>query len=151
MRKLLYGVAAACLSITPAAAFDPPNVWVGQMILLEMINCGGGGSDAVTIIFRPKLEAGEENSTLSYLFNYASGTVRKSDATLQFNGSGDYAGSFVTGYATTRKNTGTFDLTVRPAEVTPTTKFITFTGSFTNFVGLKDCKVKVRGAAARHP
>ncbi len=112
MRNLVYGLVVACLSTTPAAAFDPPFVWVGQMILLDVINCGGGRSDTVTIIFRPKLDAGEESSTLSYLFNYASGTVRKSEATLQFNGSGDYIGSFVTGYATTRTNTGTFNLAV---------------------------------------
>src|SRR5262245_58416146 len=119
MRKLIYGVVAACLAVTPAAAFDPPFVWVGQMILLDITSCGGGGSNAVTIIFRPKLQAGEDNSTLSYLFNFASGTVRKSSNSLQFNGSGAYIGSFVTGFATMRTNTGTFNLDVKPAVVTP--------------------------------
>ena len=149
MRKLIYGLVSACLSTTHAGAFDPPFVWVGQMILLELDNCGGGGSDTVAIVFRPKLQAGEDNSTLSYLFGFASGTVRKSAPTLQFNGSGAYAGSFVTGRATTRTNNGRFNLTVRPAEVTPTTNFVTFTGSFTNFVGLDGCTVEVRGAASR--
>lgn len=151
MKKLLYGLVVACFSITPAVAFDPPFVWVGQMILLSTTNCGGGGSDAVTIIFRPKLEEGEENSTLSYLFNFASGTVRKRADTLQFNGSGAYVGSFITGFAMTRANTGRFTLNVKPAVVAPTTKFIKFTGSFTNFVGVDGCTVKVRGAASRLP
>jgi hypothetical protein len=151
MRKLIYGLMAACLSVTPAAAFDPPFVWVGQMVLVELTNCGGGAAagQAVTIVFRPKLQAGEENSTLSYLFSVASGTVRKIDDSLQFTGSGAFAGSFVTGFATTRKNTGTFNLNVRPAVVTPTTNFVRFAGSFTNFAGLKGCTARVRGAAAR--
>ena len=149
MRKLIYGLVAACLSTTPAAAFDPPFVWVGQMVLLKLDNCGGGGSDTVAIVYRPKLQAGEDNSTLSYLFGFASGTVRKRAPTLQFNGSGSYVGSFVTGRASTRSNSGRFDLTVRPAEVTPATDFVTFTGSFTNFVGLDGCTVEVRGAASR--
>jgi hypothetical protein len=119
------------------------------MILLNLTNCGGGGSDAVTIIFRPKLQAGEENSTLSYLFNFASGTVRKSSNTLQFNGTGAYVGSFVTGFATMRTNTGTFSLDVKPSVVTPTTRFVRFTGSFTNFVGADGCTATVRGAASR--
>ena len=102
MRKLICGLVAACLSTTPAAAFDPPFVWVGQMVLLKLDNCGGGGSDTVAIVYRPKLQAGEDNSTLSYLFGFASGTVRKRAATLQFNGSGSYVGSFVTGRASTR-------------------------------------------------
>ena len=105
--------------------------------------------DTVAIVYRPKLQAGEDNSTLSYLFGFASGTVRKRAATLQFNGSGSYVGSFVTGRASTRTNSGRFDLTVRPAEVTPATDFVTFTGSFTNFVGLDGCTVEVRGAASR--
>jgi hypothetical protein len=151
MRNLIYGLIAAGLSATPAAAFDPPFIWVGQMILLSTTNCGGGGSDTVAIVFRPKLEAAEENSTISYQFNFASGTARKSDPSLQFNGTGIYNGSFVTGFATTRTNTGTFNLNVKPAEVTPGTKFITFTGSFTNFVGVKGCTVTVRGAASRFP
>ena len=46
-------------------------------------------------------------------------------------------------------NSGRFDLTVRPAIVTPATDFVTFTGSFTNFVGLDGCTVEVRGAASR--
>jgi hypothetical protein len=46
---------------------------------------------------------------------------------------------------------GTYDLIVKPAEVTPSTKFIAFTGSFTNFVGVKGCTVTVRGAASRFP
>src|SRR5205823_6643584 len=149
MRKLIYGLVAASLSVTPATAFDPPFVWVGQMILLDVTNCGGGGSNAVTIIFRPKLQAGEENSTLSYLFNFASGTVRKSSNTLQFTGSGTYVGSFVTGFATMRTNTGTFNLNVKPVVVTPATKFVRFTGSFTNFVGVDGCTATVRGAASR--
>ena len=151
MRKLIYGLAAACLSSTQAGAFDPPFVWVGQMILLEVDNCGGGGSDTVAIVFRPKLQAGEDNSTLSYQFGFASGTARKSAPTLQFNGSGAYVGLFVTGFASTRTNHGKFDLTVRPAEVAPATNFVTFTGSFTNFVGLDGCTVEVRGAASRLP
>ena len=85
MRKLIYGLVAACLSATPAAAFDPPFVWVGQMVLLELDNCGGGGSDTVAIVYRPKLQAGEDSSTLSYLFGFASGTVRKRAPTLQIN------------------------------------------------------------------
>ena len=118
------------------------------MVLLELDNCGGGGSGTVAIVYRPKLQAGEDNSTLSYLFGLASGTVLKRAATLQFNGSGSYVGSFVTGRASTRTNSGRFDLTVRPAEVTPATDFVTFTGSFTNFVGLDRCMVEVRGAAS---
>jgi hypothetical protein len=149
MRKLVYGVVAACLSTTPVMAFDPPFVWVGQMVLVDLADCGGGGSNAVTIIFRPKLRAGEENSTLSYLFNFASGTVRKNSNTPQFNGSGQYVGSFVTGFATMRTNTGTFNLDVKPEVVTPTTKFVRFTGSFTNFVGVDGCTATVRGSASR--
>jgi hypothetical protein len=148
MRKWIYGL-AACLLATPAAAYDPPYVWVGSMILLSTTDCGGGGTQTVTIIYRPKLQAGEENSTLSYLFAQASGTVRKSGGSQQFNGSGAYDGTFVTGYAQMRSNTGTFDLDVRPAEVTPDTKFIRFTGTFTNFVGVDGCTAKVRGSAAR--
>ena len=71
--KLIYGLVAACLLTTPAGAFDPPFVWVGQMILLRVHNCGGGGSGTVAIVFRPKLQAGEDNSTLSYTFGFASG------------------------------------------------------------------------------
>jgi hypothetical protein len=151
MTKLIYGLVAACLSTTPADAFDPPFVWVGQMILLKVHDCGGGGSGTVAVVFRPKLQAGEDNSTLSYSFGFASGTARKIAPTLQFDGVGAYAGSFVTGYASTRTNSGTFDLAVRPATVTPTTDFITFSGSFTNFVGLDGCTVEVRGAASRLP
>lgn len=149
MRKLITCAIVTFLSAAPATAFDPPFVWVGQMILVNLIGCGGGGSDAVTIIFRPKLKAGEENSTLSYLFNFASGTVRKSSGTLQLNGSGNYVGSFVTGFATVRTNTGTFNLDVKPELVTPATKFVRFTGSFTNFVGLDGCTASVRGSASR--
>src|SRR3954453_7859899 len=149
MRKLVYGIVAASFSATPGMAFDPPFVWVGQMILVDVKGCGGGGSDAVTIIFRPKLKAGEENSTLSYLFNFASGTVRKSSSTLQFNGSGAYVGSFVTGFATVRTNTGTFNLNIKPDVVTPASEFVRFTGSFTNFVGVDGCMATVRGSASR--
>lgn len=149
MRRLIYALVAACLAAAPAAAFDPPYVWVGSMILLDLQGCGGGGTQTVTIIYRPKLQAGEENSTLSYLFAQASGTVRKSAGTQQFDGAGAYDGTFVTGYAQMRSNTGTFDLDVRPAEVTPDTKFVRFSGTFTNFVGVDGCTAKVRGAAAR--
>jgi hypothetical protein len=149
MRMLICCIITTWLSATPAMAFDPPFVWVGQMILVDLAGCGGGGSNAVTIIFRPKLKAGEENSTLSYLFNFASGTVRKSSGTNQFNGTGDYIGSFVTGFATVRTNTGTFNLNVKPEVVTPATKFIRFTGSFSNFVGLDGCTASVRGSASR--
>src|SRR5215207_7485656 len=112
MRKLICSLVAVWLSAAPATAFNPPFVWVGQMILLTLTDCGGGAGPgaAVTVIFRPKLQRTEEDSTLSYLFAQASGTVRKSAPTLQFNGSGAYAGSFVTGFATMRTNTGTFDL-----------------------------------------
>jgi hypothetical protein len=86
---------------------------------------------------------------LSYSFTFASGTVRKSSKSRQFNGSGDYVGSFVSGFATIRTNTGSFNLNVTPAVVTPTTKFVTFTGSFTNFVGVNGCTAIVRGSASR--
>jgi hypothetical protein len=150
MTKLVHGlVAASCLSATPAGAFDPPFVWVGQMVLVKASDCGGGGGSTVSIVFRPKLQAGEDNSTLSYSFGFASGTARKIAPTPQFDGAGAYAGSFVTGYASTRTNKGTFDLAVRPARVTPATDFVAFTGTFTNFVGLDGCTVEVRGAASR--
>src|SRR5262245_43217218 len=108
MRELVLGLAVACLSAAPGAAFDPPFVWVGQMVFLGLTDCGGGGADSVAIVFRPKLQAAEENSTLSYYFGFAAGTVRKKAQSLQFDGKGSYAGSFVTGFATTRTNSGTF-------------------------------------------
>ena len=151
MRRLIWGLVAACVVTTSASAFDPPYVWVGQMMLLELDRCGGGGSQTVAIVFRPKLQAEEDNSTLSYQFGFASGTVRKTAPSLQFSGSGTYAGSFVTGYASTRSNQGRFDLSVTPARVTPATEFVTFTGRFTNFVGLDGCTVEVRGAVSRLP
>lgn len=151
MHRLLLGLALACVAGSSASAYDPPYVWVGQMVLLELDQCGGGGSQTAAIVFRPKLQAGEDNSTLTYQFGFASGTVRKTAPSLQFNGSGTYAGSFVTGYASTRSNQGRFDLSVTPARITPATEFAAFTGRFTNFVGLDGCTAKVRGAASRLP
>jgi hypothetical protein len=150
MKKFACGaIAAACLLVTPATAYDPPYVWVGQLILTEMVNCGGGGSDTVSMVFRPKLQEGEDNSAFSYSFLYASGTARKSDSSLQFNGTGKYESSFVTGFVTTRTTTGKFDLKVRPALISPKTKFITLSGTLTNFVGVDGCDVTVRGTAVR--
>lgn len=151
MRILAAGLTIACLAATPAAAFDPPVVWVGQMVFLDLAGCGGGGADTVAIVYRPKLQPAEDNSTLTYSFGFAFGTVTKKADSLQLAGKGSYSGTFVTGYATQRTNTGTFDLTVSPAVVTPSTNFITFSGTFTNFVGLSGCKAKVRGSASRHP
>jgi hypothetical protein len=151
MRILLWGAVTACVWAAPAAAFDPPNIWIGQMAFLSLTGCGGGASDSVAVVFRPKLEAGEENSTLTYFFSFASGTVQKQDPGLQFNGSGRYDGTFVTGRATLRSNQGRFDLTVTPSVVTPGTDVISFTGSFTNFAGVKGCSAAVRGSAVRHP
>lgn len=149
--RLILRLAAVCAAASPASAYAPPYVWVGQMVLLELDQCGGGGSQTAAIVFRPKLQAEEDNSTLTYQFGFASGTVRKTAPSLQFSGSGGYDGSFVTGYASTRSNQGRFDLLVTPSRVTPATEFVTFTGRFTNFVGLDGCTVKVRGAASRLP
>ena len=146
---LFTGLAAACLASGSAAAYEPPFVWVGQMVLLKTEHCGGGGSQTVSIVFRPKLQAGEDNSTLAYSFGFASGTARKRSPGLQLNGRGRYDGSFVTGYASTRTNQGTFALDVTPEVVKPSTEFVGFTGSFTNFVGLDGCTVQVRGSATR--
>ena len=152
MHRPTLGLLAVLLATVPVAAFDPPHVWVGQMVFVEMTNCGGGATSSVSIVFRPKLEAGEDNSAMSYQFlGAASGTVRKTSDSLQFNGAGKYQGSFVTGFVQTRSNKGTFDLDVRPAVVKPSTDTIRFTGTFTNFAGVDGCTVKVRGAAARHP
>ncbi len=150
MKRYAIGVAAAgCLMGTPVSAYDPPYVWVGQLTLSDMVNCGGGGSDTVTMVFRPKLQDGEDNSAFSYSFLYASGTARKSDSGVQFNGTGKYRSSFVTGFVTTRTATGTFELKVKPAVITPKTRFVTISGTLTNFVGLDGCNVRVRGAAVR--
>ena len=150
MTKFAFGaVAAASLLAAPAAAYDPPYVWVGQLILSDMVGCGGGGSDTVSMVFRPKLQDGEDNSAFSYSFLYAAGTARKTDSSLQFNGTGKYESSFVTGFVTTRTVTGKFDLNVKPAIVTPKTRFITITGTLTNFVGVDGCNVTVRGTAVR--
>lgn len=152
MHRPAFGLLAALLATAPAAAFDPPNVWVGQMVFVEMKDCGGGATSSVSIVFRPKLEAGEDNSAMSYQFlGAASGTVRKVSDSLQFDGTGKFQGSFVTGFVQTRTNKGTFDLDVKPAVVTPGTDTIRFTGAFTNFAGVDGCSVKVRGAAVRHP
>lgn len=151
MRELIRMSAAAWIASSPASAYDPPYVWVGQMVLLELDQCGGGGSQTVAIVLRPKLQAGEDNSTLTYQFGFASGTVRKTAPSPQLNGSGAYAGSFVTGYASTRTNQGRFDLSVTPTRITPATEFVTLTGRFTNFAGVDGCTVKVRGAASRLP
>lgn len=149
MKKSALGAAIATCLAAPASAYDPPYVWVGQLNLTDMVNCGGGGDSTVTMVFRPKLQDGEDNSAFSYSFLYAAGTARKSDSGLQFNGSGKYESTFVTGFVTTRTATGTFDLKIKPEIVTPKTRFITLSGRLTNFVGLDGCNVKVRGTAVR--
>ncbi len=152
MHRPAFGLLALLLGTAPAVAFDPPYVWVGQMVFVELKDCGGGAMPSVSIVFRPKLEAGEDNSAMSYQFlGAASGTVRKISDSLQFSGSGKYQGTFVTGYVQSRSNKGTFDLDVRPEVVKPKTDFVRFTGTFTNFAGVDGCTAKVRGAAVRNP
>jgi hypothetical protein len=153
MRRSALALLAVLLGTTgPASAYDPPYIWVGQMVFVELKDCGGGATAAVNIVFRPKLEAGEDNSALSYQFlGAASGTVRKISDGLQLNGTGKYEGTFVTGFVQTRTSKGTFELDVRPEVVTPMTDFVRFTGTFTNFAGVDGCTAKVRGAAVRHP
>lgn len=134
-----------------AAAFNPPYAWFGEMVVLSAVGCGNRivRGDAPTIVFRPKLQAGEPNSALSYLFGHSSGIVTKQATAPQLNGSGAATMRFVSGRATQETAAGSFNLTVAPAAVAPSTNFITFTGTLNGFAGLVGCNVTVRGAAAQ--
>jgi hypothetical protein len=146
-------LAAVIAGTAPATAFNPPFAWWGSMVILTTTGaaCGGGiiPGDGPAIVFRPKLETAEVNSALTYTFGHSSGIIKKANGSLQFNGSGSYAGRFLSGRAEEVTNTGTFNLAVSPAIVTPSTDFVQFTGIITNFSGRLGCNVTVRGSASR--
>jgi hypothetical protein len=158
MRKGVFSaLLATCVSLgtlaftpAPAFAFDPPFAWTGALVILT-VNGGCGNrilaGDSPTIIFRPKLQATEPNSAISYVFGHSSGIIIKQATTLQFAGSGALTGTFLSGRATQETNSGTFNLTVTPATVKTTTPFINFSGSIAGFAGKAGCGVTVRGTA----
>ena len=149
MRKLISALVAARLrprlplrSIRPSCC--PAN---GPA---ELDNCGGGGSETTSrLSIAPKLQAGEDNSTPSYLFGFASGTVRKRAPT---RGSKAPAAMSVIRHRPREHADEQRQVPYPHRQAGASqlaTDFVTFTGSFTNFVGLDGCTVEVRGAASR--
>ena len=122
-----------------------------MVIVTASPGCGNRitAGDAPAVVVRPKLQPGEPNSAISYLFAHASGIMTKQATSLQLNGSGPAASLFLSGRAIEETAAGSFNLAVTPARVAPSTNFITFTGTLSGFAGRAGCNVTVRGAAAR--
>ena len=153
-------VVAGGLSIQPAhsqqaPAFVPPHVWEGGFVIKTAnAACADEGFIAGakgTIAFRPQLEDGEAPSAMSFFTTRSSFIATTNNPPSQMHGQSAYIG-----YTTSRRVlhgtafAGNYTLTITPAKITSTTRFVTVRGNFTNFFSLTGCKVTFDAALFPH-
>lgn len=152
--------AGLAAGILPSAVAQATTVWFGHWALLEVsAACAAGNWDvgtdhARTTIYRPRLTAGDANSAI-LLRSKGSDvlyTNKNEVANPQMRGNGAFTSEgFNSSALPTGPLDGTFDLTITPATITATTRFLHFIGTFTNWSTITGCTVKIAATYTLRP
>jgi hypothetical protein len=154
------GSISLALGTIPGATLAAPSGWEGfATITAATPQCAGVDGTATgaihVSIFRPKIASTDSPTFLSFVFLRDALTLENaSEVTVhQMNGSGNYTGFAIGSRAGFGQYAGTYNLTVVPATITPTTPAtisaltdaVTITGTITNFFTATDCNVTFEG------
>jgi hypothetical protein len=138
-----------------ALAFEPRFNWIGSAVITAVTSACSGKWDIgnrLYSVFRPRLQASEDNSAITFEGFGPAGLFQTTSATSQMGGAGTYK-SVSWGFSHTRPAnfTGTYNLTLSPATIKQTTKFVEITGTISDFFANPDCDVQFRGSYTLKP
>ncbi len=151
----LLAAAAVVSAANPAQAYEPRYNWVGSVVIVGVTSACSGKWDVgtrVTSAFRPRLQASEDNSAVTFTGFGVGGIFQTTSNTAQLNGAGNY-NSYTFGYSHVRPATatGTYKLVQSPATIAPKTTFVTLSGTITNFFANAGCTVTIHGSYTLKP
>lgn len=163
IRCMLAACAATTITVATVTAQEgepeannPLVTWAGAVSILSLsAQCSTTGfvvGDYGKSVYRPRLASDEPASGWTFFASRSGGFFRRaSGGTDKMNGSGTYAGNWVTTRATSNATNGTFNFTVSPSNPTAATNFVTIQGTITNFGMTPGCTMSFRGGYARRP
>jgi hypothetical protein len=160
-RSVSLSASAALTIITVVAAghsalaFEPRFNWIGSAVITAASPACSGKWDVgnrLYSVYRPKLQATEDNSAISFEGFGPAGIFTTTSNTSQLGGAGNYT-SASWGFSHTRpaNSNGTYNFTLSPATIKTTTNFVTITGSISNFFANPSCNIQFRGAYTLKP
>jgi hypothetical protein len=147
---------AVCTSLAllsmerPAAAADTQLAWSGFMRVTkstsQCVTAGGGGvavGDKHVTVFRPKIRNTDTPTFISILHALSALTLEnKSETTRhQMHGTGNYAGTQISGKAKVVTFSGTYTFTISPLSITAATGEIGIVGTINGYSNVAGCSV----------
>ncbi len=137
-----------------ALAFEPRFNWIGAAVITSVTpECSGKWDvgNRLYSVYRPRLQASEDNSAISFE-GFGPAGIFQATNNSQMGGTGNYTSqSFGFSHTRPTTNSGTYNFTISPALIKPTTKFVEITGSISNFFANLNCNIEFRGAYTLKP
>ena len=123
--------------------------WEGAMrIIQESPDCDGRfvSDDNIRAIYQPDLadDVDDRQSSLT-IFRKTGTEMIQNYNSGQFSGTGVYIRFTIADGHANDDDWGTFTFVQTPASVTASTQFVTLVGNLTNYAGITDCTVRLRG------
>lgn len=145
-------LALGCAS-SSAFALDTQPSWQGIATTTASTTAQCDGAYGSTVgetevsVFRPKIKSTDTNTYLSFVFLRAAETLEnRSELTVhQMHGAGSLEGYGVSSKGEFYEFTGTYSLTISPAEITASTPVITISGKIANLGNNPGCIVTFTG------
>jgi hypothetical protein len=155
LSALALSITTVATAYQPAAAFEPRFNWIGSAVVTAVTpECSGKWDvgNRLYSVYRPRLQASEDNSAISFEGFGPAGIFQTTSNTSQMAGNGNYTSQNF-GFSHTRPttNTGTYNFAISPGVVKKTTLFVQITGSISNFFSNAGCTVEFRGAYTLKP
>ncbi len=160
MKSLLTtSFAVLVLGVASAHAQTPPPAWQGSVTITKL--AGGAACDNVGVsvgslavsIYRPHFTTGGPAGLAILTLRSGAVILDNTGTHTTLNGTTTYDGYALTGRASVSVYNGTSNFTVKPgpANLKPTTKQVTITGTISNFFDNTGCTATIEGSYFLRP